>query len=188
MGHILESCFFFPSCLPKSLWEDGMAYQGVSMAIRGNVSGSQEFRPGKVLTDKQNEKVSSLASAIPSLFPLLSHLLTPAILSSVFSCSPPSSIFSRCKTCLIPTRAIYTFVCKWHVFHPPSFSTYLIFSLVLLLCSIFDIYFHPALPPVSHLSEPYLSPLHFFILTPLAPSCHLPVLDVNTFLSGGNIL
>lgn len=100
MCHILESCFFSPSCLPKSLWEDGMAYQGVSMAIRGNVSGSQEFRPGKVLTDKQNEKVSSLASAIPSLFPLLSHLLTPAILSSVFSCSPPILHFFQVQNLL----------------------------------------------------------------------------------------
>lgn len=53
---------------------------------KGNVSGSPEFRPGKVLTDKQNEKVSSLSSAIPSLFSPHTSLLSP-ISSSV--CFPP---------------------------------------------------------------------------------------------------
>lgn len=123
------------------------------------MSGSPEFRPGKVLTDKQNEKVSSLASAIRCLFSPHTHrfflspisrLLLPALPHPPSSISPPS--------CLIPHLAIIYLRLQM-----PSLSSPIIlhlpnFSPVLPLCSIFDIYFPPfiASPLLEHHLYPFL--------------------------------
>lgn len=153
MGHILETFFFFFMFAQVFVGR----WDGISRCFHGdngNVSGSREFRPGKVLTDKQNEKVSSLASAIPCLFSPLNRLLLSPILSSVCFCSPPSSIFP-------PLHLLNTSPCYLYLrLQMPSLSSSIIlhlfnFSLVLLLCSVFDIYFHPVL--ASHLLEPHLS-------------------------------
>lgn len=83
---------------------------------KGNVSGSQEFRPGKVLSDKQNDKVSGLAGALPSLFHPTN--VCSSLQSRFLSASPPSSIFLPLHY-LIPHPAIY--ICKCHLFHPSLF-------------------------------------------------------------------
>lgn len=138
-------------------------WDGISRCFhgdKGNVSRSLEFRPGKVLTDKQNEKVSSLASAIPSLFSPLTRLLLSPISPSV--CSPPSSLFP-------PLRLLNTSPCYLYLrLQMPSLSSSIIlhllnFSLVLLLCCVFDISFRSALHPGWHVQEPQYSHCFFFL-------------------------
>lgn len=107
---------------------------------KGNMSGSPEFRPGKVLTDKQNEKVSSLASAIQSL--LTPHPSFPFLQSRLQSASapPPTHQILHLPSRLLNTSPCYLYLCL----QMPSLSSSIIlhlpnFSLVLPLCSIFDI-------------------------------------------------
>lgn len=135
---------------------------------KGNMSGSPEFRPGKVLTDKQNEKVSSLASAIQSL--LTPHPSFPFLQSRLQSASapPPTKSSISPPACLIPHLAIYTCVCKCHLFHPPLFSIYLIF----LLCCHYALFLTFSLtlfaPPLFKALLTLL--FSFSLITPLLPS------------------
>lgn len=108
---------------------------------KGNMSGSPEFRPGKVLTDKQNEKVSSLASAIRSLFaptPIFSlSPILPSVCPPLPAHATPHSIL-HLPSSLLNTSPCYLYLCL----QMPSLSSSIILhfpncSLVLLLCSIF---------------------------------------------------
>lgn len=141
MDHILETFFFFffHVCPRSQCGRMGMVYQGVSMAIRGNVSRSLEFRPGKVPADKQNEKVSSLAGAIPYLF---SHP------SPVSSSSSLQSRLQSASSILLLFTCFNTSPCYLYLrLQMPSLSSSIIlhllnFPLVLLFHSVFDMYCH----------------------------------------------
>lgn len=156
-------------CLLKSLWEDGMAYQGVSMAIRVICQGPQSLGLERSWLISRMKKSavwpvpSSPCSPHTHLFPfsnLASSLLLPLHPPTKSSISPPA--------CLIPHLAIYTCVCKCHLFHPPLFSIYLIF----LLCCHYALFLTFSLtlfaPP---LFKALLTPLFSFsLITPLLPS------------------
>lgn len=128
-----------------------------------NMSRSLEFRPGKVLTDKQNEKVSSLASAIQLLFLPPTHLFH---FSNLIFCSFPSSIFplphaEYCTLRFIPVSAnVISFI--------PYYSPFTQFSPMFLLCLVSDIYIHIIF--TSPLLQPYSPPFYLPLITPLSLS------------------
>lgn len=138
MAHILETFF---SCLPKSLWEDGMVYQGVSMAIRVMCQGPQSLGLERSWLISRMKK--SAVWPVPShpCFHSSTRLLLSPVLSSGCFCSTSSSIFPV-------LHLVNTLPCDLYLRlqMPPLPSTIILhlpnFSLVLLLCSIFDIYFH----------------------------------------------
>lgn len=104
-------------------------WDGISRCFygdKGNMPGSPEFSLGKVLTDKQNEKVSSLAKAIR---PRFSHPF-------FFSLSPisSSSIAALPPLCLVPSLLLNSSLCYLYlclqmpclsspiILHLPTFS------------------------------------------------------------------
>lgn len=128
-------------CLLKSLWEDGMAYQGVSMAIRVICQGPQSLGLERSWLISRMKKSavwpvpSSPCSPNTHLFPfsnLASSLLLPL--------HPPTHQILHLPSRLLNTSPCYLYLCL----QMPSLSSAIIlhlpnFSLVLPLCSIFDI-------------------------------------------------
>lgn len=123
-------------------------------------------------------------------------------------CSHPSAIFPPLQSCLQSSPAlppILHFLREQNLLNTyPSYlylrlqmaslsSTIILhllnfFSRVAIMLYFWHL-FSPCPPPCFPSIRALLIPSTFlFFFTPLAPSCHLPALDVNTFLSGGNIL
>lgn len=154
-----------------------------SYSDKGNISGSPEFRPGKDLTDKKNEKVSSLATAIQLLFLPPTHLFH---FSNLIFCFFPSSIFppphAEYLTLLfIPVSAnVIPFI-----LHYSPFTQFLrMFPLYL----VFDIYIY--IFSTSPLLEPHLRPFIPYVNYPfdtLNPHLMLDMICMHTCRAGVNI-
>lgn len=106
------------------------------------MSGSLEFRPGRVLTDKQNEKVSSLATTIQTLFSPHPTIPPPPSFyfsNLIFSSLPSSLSFLPPAGCLTLLFIPVSVNAISFIFHYSPFTQFL---LMFLLYLVFDIYVH----------------------------------------------
>lgn len=151
MAHILETFFMFARVFVWRCYGISRCFHG----DKGNVSGSPE------LGLERSWLISRMKKS--AVWPVLSH---PRF--------HPTPVFSSCRqadsalhhppfvllgTCVFPHPAIYTCICKCHLFHSSLFSICLIFLLYCYYALIFDISCH--LFFASHLRSSHLFSFFF---------------------------